>query len=466
MMNRNILVVDDEELQANIIANILEKEGYRVWKAYSAEEALKIIINEDIGVVLIDMKMPGMGGMGFIKKTKGMGIKSKIIMMTAYGTIETAVEAMKNGAYDYITKPFSKEELLVNIENAVDAFNLEVENRHLKEELRNIYEDYKLIGISSAIEEIRNMIVRVASNDSSNVLITGESGTGKELVAREIHSKSSRAKMPFVAVNCSAIPENLLESELFGYEKGAFTGAYTKREGKFKAANGGTIFFDEIGDMPINMQAKLLRVIQDREVTPIGGNSSYKVDVRIISATNKDLEELVKRGEFRDDLYYRLNVVPIHIPPLRERKEDIPVLVKYIIEKLNRKMNKNIKGISEDILSMLLSYGFPGNVRELENILERAFILAGRGPLKKEHFPMLMHSANKSIKENFEIDTDIGREGFNLKEISKRARDYAEKRAIEEALVKTGWNRLKAAKLLNIDYKTLRTKIKELGIKP
>ncbi len=458
-MNKNVLVVDDEELQANIIANILEKDGYNVWKAYSAEEALKIVSKEEIGVVLIDMKMPGIGGMGFIKRAQELGVKSKIIMMTAYGTIETAVEAMKNGAYDYITKPFSKEELLVNIENACKSYNLEIENKRLKEELEGFYRDYRLIGVSKAIENIRSLITKVASNDSVSVLITGESGTGKELVAREIHARSNRANMPFIAVNCSAIPETLLESELFGYEKGAFTGAYARREGKFKAANGGTIFFDEIGDMPINMQAKLLRVIQEREVTPIGGNISYKVDVRIISATNKNLEDLIKDGRFRDDLYYRLNVIPIHIPPLRERKEDIPVLINHIVDKLNKKLNKNIENVPEDVLSLLLSYDFPGNVRELENILERAFILAEDGILKREYFPDL-------LKGDRSIEIEIKGNPRSLKEISKKARDLAEKRAIEEALIKTNWNRVKAAKLLDIDYKTLRTKIKELNIKP
>ena len=378
-------------------------------------------------------------------------------MMTAYGTIETAVEAMKNGAFDYITKPFGKDELIINVKKAMDAFNIKIENRILKDQLEELNEKFELIGVSKAMEEVKNLIKKVAVNDKVNVLITGESGTGKELVAREIHRLSYRANRPFIAVNCSAIPEALLESELFGYEKGAFTGAVSKRDGKFKIANGGTLFFDEIGEMPINMQAKLLRVIQDSEVTPIGGNNSYKVDVRIISATNKNLEEMIKNGSFRDDLYYRLNVVPIHIKPLRERKEDIPVLVKHIMNKLNQKLKCDIKEINDEIESLLLSYDYPGNVRELENILERAFILAGGDHLKREDFPIFEKS----------LETEpLSLNGKNLKEISKSAKNIAEKKAIEEALIKTKWNRVKAAKLLGIDYKTLRLKMKELKVEP
>ena len=457
-MNRSVLVVDDEELQANIIASILEKEDYRVQKAYSSEEALKLVDEVEFSVILIDMKMPGIGGMGFIKKAKELGIKSNIIMMTAYGTIETAVEAMKNGAFDYITKPFGKDELIVNVKKAIDAYNIRIENKMLKDQLEELNQEFELIGVSNAMQEVKNLIKKVAVNDNVNVLITGESGTGKELVAREIHRLSPRAKMPFIAVNCSAIPETLLESELFGYEKGAFTGAVSKRDGKFRIANGGTLFFDEIGDMPINMQAKLLRVIQDSEVTPIGSNSSYKVNVRIISATNKNLEEMIKNGGFRDDLFYRLNVVPIYIKPLRERREDIPVLVKHIINKLNQKLKRNVKGINSEIESLLLTYDYPGNVRELENILERAFILAGGDKLEKEDFPMLFEAKSKNSTLNLN--------GKNLKEISKNAKNIAEKKAIEEALIKTKWNRVKAAKLLEIDYKTLRLKMKELDIKP
>ena len=457
-MNKKVLVVDDEELQANIIASILEKEDYQVQKAYSSEEALNLVNDEEFSVILIDMKMPGIGGMGFIKKAKELGLKSNIIMMTAYGTIETAVEAIKNGAFDYITKPFGKDELLINVKKAIDAYNMRLENKILKDQLEELNEEFELIGISNAMQEVKSLIKKVAANDNVNVLITGESGTGKELVAREIHRRSARANMPFIAVNCSAIPETLLESELFGYEKGAFTGAITKRDGKFKIANGGTLFFDEIGDMPINMQAKLLRVIQDSEVTPIGGNNSYKVDVRIISATNKNLDEMVKNGSFRDDLYYRLNVVPIHIKPLRERKEDIPVLVEHIINKLNQKLKRNVKGINSEIESLLLSYDYPGNVRELENILERAFILAGGDQLKRDDFPILFKRKPET--------SAIYLNGKSLKEISKNAKSIAEKKAIEEALIKTKWNRVKAAKILGIDYKTLRLKMKELNIEP
>ncbi len=456
-MNKRILVVDDEEIQANIISNILEKENYFVKKAYSAEEAMKVLSKNDFHVLLVDLMMPGIGGMGLLKSIKEKGLESSFIIMTAYGTIESAVEAMKEGAFDYITKPFSKDELLINIEKAVKAYNLYEQNIHLREELKSIYEERKIIGSSKETKKVNELIEKVSANESVDVLITGESGTGKELVAREIHTRSGRADMPFVPVNCSAIPETLMESELFGYEKGAFTGAVAKREGKFKRANGGTIFLDEIADMAMSMQVKLLRVIQDKEVVSVGGDEPIKVDIRIISATNRDIEAMVEKGNFRDDLYYRLNVVPIHIPPLRERRDDITVLVDYIIEKLNKKLKKNVSGLSGSIMSKLMSYNFPGNIRELENMLERAYILAGNDRLRIEHFPILS-SGNNEIEVFSKVKA--------LKVISGEARKRAEKNAIDRALIETNWNRVKAAKLLEVDYKTLRRKMKELDIYP
>lgn len=456
-MNNKILVVDDEEIQANIISNILKNENYIVTKAYSAEEALKLISKEEFSVLLVDLMMPGMGGMGLLKTVKEQNIGLNLIIMTAYGTIETAVEAMKNGAFDYLTKPFSKDELLVNVGKAAKAYNLYKQNENLREELEYINEEQKLVGKSGAMQTVFNLIEKVSNNDTVNVLITGESGTGKELVAREIHARSGRAEMPFVPVNCSAIPESLLESELFGYKKGAFTGAVSNREGKFKKANYGTIFLDEIADMPLSMQVKLLRVIQDREVTPVGGDESFNVDVRIISATNKNLQALVENGRFRDDLYYRLNVVPIHIPSLRERREDIPLLVDHITVKLNKKLKKNIPTPSKDIIKRFMRYDFPGNIRELENILERGFILSDNGVLRSEHFPLLIEKNNRM---------EQSADGGTLKEISLEARKKAEREAIKKTLLQTSWNRVKAARLLGVDYKTLRTKMKDLNIKP
>jgi DNA-binding NtrC family response regulator len=456
-MNRNVLIIDDEEAQANIIANILEKEGFSVNKGYSAEEALKAIGKKEFSAMLVDLKMPGMGGLGFLKQIKEQGSLANVIIMTAYGTIETAVEAMKNGAFNYITKPFGKDELLINVERAINAFNLYHQNVRLKAELETLYEGQKIIGKSKAIQKIHELIQKVADTENANILITGESGTGKELVARAIHGNSRRYDMPFVAVNCSAIPVNLLESELFGYEKGAFTGAVSEREGKFKRANSGTLFLDEIADMALNMQVKLLRVIQDGEVTPVGGDEPEKVDVRIISATNRDIKDMVKRGEFRDDLYYRLNVVPIHLPSLRERREDIPVLIEHIKNNLNRKLRKNIENIPEEILSRLKTYHFPGNIRELENMMERAFILADNDRLAVELFPHPDHASTlpSSIKN-----------GLSLKDISKQARDDAERDVIVNVLNETNWNRVKAAHVLQVDYKTLRQKIRELNISP
>ena len=456
-MNKNVLIIDDEEAQANIIANILEKEGFSVEKGYSAEEALNAVGKKEFSVMLVDLKMPGMGGLAFLKQIKEQGSNANVIIMTAYGTIETAVEAMKNGAFDYITKPFGKDELLINMERAINAFNLYHQNIRLKEELETLYEGQKIIGKSEAIQRIHELIQKVADTENANVLITGESGTGKELVARAIHGNSSRYDMPFVAVNCSAIPVNLLESELFGYEKGAFTGAVSRREGKFKRANGGSLFLDEIADMPLNMQAKLLRVIQDGEVTPVGGDDPERVDIRIISATNSDIGEVVKRGAFRDDLFYRLNVVPIHIPSLRERRGDIPILIEHIKNNLNRKLKKNIEHIPEEILNRLKTYHFPGNIRELENIMERAFILADNNRLSVELFPLPEHASQRpSSIEN----------GLSLKDISKQAREEVERDVIVNVLNETNWNRVKTAHILKVDYKTLRQKIKELNISP
>jgi len=455
-MNKNILVVDDEDIQANIIADILQKEHYTVEKAYSAEEAMRIAVKTDFSVVLVDLKMPGMGGLGLLSTLKERGSGSNIIIMTAYGTIETAVEAMKKGAFDYITKPFSKDELLLNIARAVESYNLYRQNVQLKEELKFLSADRKLVGSSGQMQKVYELIDKVAAGGSVNVLITGESGTGKELIAREIHARSPRSDMPFIAVNCSAIPETLLESELFGYEKGAFTGAVSRRDGTFKRANGGSIFLDEIADMPLSMQAKLLRVIQDREVTPIGGGEAVKVDVWIISATNRNIEDTVKKNTFREDLYYRLNVVPIHVPPLRERKEDIPELVDFIVKKLNEKLKRNVTSLPNSVISRIMEYSFPGNVRELENMLERAFILAGDGAPSLEHFPMFHVQRN-----GVDLEKPV-----SLKLISSQARKLAEAEAIEEALRETNWNRVRASKLLGIDYKTLRKKIAEFDIQP
>jgi len=364
---------------------------------------------------------------------------------------------MKSGAFDYITKPFSREELIITVLLAVEAYNLYNENLHLKETLKDLYIEKRFLGSSNAAAKINSLIDRIASSDSVHVLITGESGTGKELVARAIHAKSNRLKMPFMPVNCSAIPETLMESELFGYERGAFTGAVRKRAGKFKKADGGTIFLDEIADMPLNMQVKLLRVIQDGEITPIGSEETFKVDVRVISATNRDITGMVEEGTFRDDLYYRLNVVPVHIPPLRERREDLPVLVESIINELNTRLRKSVHALPDSVMERLLSYDFPGNVRELENILERAFILAGDDRLNISHFPMLASQNVKAVHKNIELP---------LKDVAKQARIQAEKSAIESVLSQTKWNRVKAAGLLQVDYKTLRRKIKKLGIYP
>ena len=340
-----ILVVDDEETQREMLGGFLKKEGYSVSLADSGEEALKFCQDKFFEVALIDLKMPGMDGIGLLSKLKEINPEIQVIVMTAYASIETAVEAMKQGAFNYVNKPVDLEELRINIKKALENQKILTENRYLKEQLNEKYKDLNLIGESKAIKEVLSTVARVAKSDST-VLIRGESGTGKELVARAIHALSDRANQRFISLSCAAIPETLLESELFGYEKGAFTGATRRKEGRFELADSGTLFLDEIGDLSLETQVKLLRVIETQEFERLGGEETIKVDVRIISATNQDLEKKIKEKSFREDLYYRLNVISIFIPPLRERKEDIIPLVDHFIEKSNQKTGKNIQGLT------------------------------------------------------------------------------------------------------------------------
>ena len=441
-----ILIVDDEESQREILAGFLQKEGYNVSTAFSGESALKLCEEKSFELALVDLKMPGMDGIDLLERLKKAIPDIGVIVMTAYGSVESAVDAMKKGAFHYVNKPLDLEELKLTIEKALENQKILAENRFLKEELEKKYKDTKIIGESKQIKDVLNTITRVASTDST-VLITGESGTGKELVARAIHALSPRWEKRFIPVSCAALPETLLESELFGYEKGAFTGAIKKKEGRFELADGGTLFLDEIGDLPLETQVKLLRAIESREFERLGGEETIKVDVRIISATNQNLEKKVREKSFREDLYYRLNVISIFIPPLRERRGDIIPLVEHFIEKANKRCSKNIKGITPKAKDILLAYDWPGNVRELENIIERAVVLSRGEAIDADDLSSL--SFNRT-------EEGILSANLSLKEL--------EKNHILKVLEKTNWNLGKAAEILGIHRNTLRLKIKEYDI--
>ncbi len=439
-----ILIVDDEKPQRDMLAGFLEKQGYAVDTAESGRAALKLADQKHFELALVDLKMPEMDGIELLEKLKEQNPEIQIIMMTAYGTVENAVEAMQKGAYHYISKPINLDELKLDIKKALNNQRIIIENRYLKEELEQQYKDLKIIGESKAIKAVLSTVARVAPTDST-VLIRGESGTGKELVARAIHTLSLKKDERFIPVSCAALPETLLESELFGYEKGAFTGAVKKKEGRFELADRGTLFLDEIGDISPEIQLKLLRVIESQEFERLGGKDTIKVNVRILSATNQDLEKKIKGKSFREDLYYRLNVISIFIPPLRERKEDIITLVEHFIEKSNRKCGRDIKGITQRAKEILLNYDWPGNVRELENIIERGVVLSRGEALDEEDLSSLSFGRRKGTPMD-----------LSLKEM--------EKYHILDVLEKTNWNLGQTAEILRIHRNTLRLKMKEYGI--
>jgi len=448
MLKYRILVVDDEESQREMLAGHLKNEGYAVTTAESGESALEICKKNFFEVALLDLRMPGLSGLDLLNRLKEINPDTTSIIITAYGSIESAVEALKSGAFDYITKPISNlEELDLLIEKALETHSLLRENRALKEELEKFAGRLEIIGESRQIKEVFSSVARVASSDAS-VLITGESGTGKELFARAIHQASGRAKGNFVAVSCAALPETLLESELFGHEKGAFTDAKGKRAGRFELAHGGTLLLDEIGDVPPSTQVKLLRVIETKEYHPLGSEKTYLADVRILAATNQNLEEKIKEGSFRDDLFYRLNVVRIHIPPLRERKGDISILTNYFLEKLSRKNRKKITGITPEVRDLLIRYDWPGNVRELENVLERAVVMCRGEVIDLGDLP-------PRLSEKIAVEKELKPSG-SLREM--------ERKLIREALEVTSWNFTEAAAILGIHRNTLRLKLKEYGI--
>jgi len=444
-----ILVIDDERSMREFLSIMLEKEGYKVIAMDNGNDALDFIKKNNYDLIITDIKMPKVSGINILRESMALHTNTPVIMITAFASTDVAVEAMKLGAYDYITKPFKVDEIKVIIKNAIEKKSLFDENISLKEELKGRYQFSNIVGKSDKIQKVFELIMKVA-NSKSTVLITGESGTGKELVARGIHHNSERRDKPFVSISCGAIPETLLESELFGHQKGAFTGADSDKKGLFEVADGGTFFLDEVSEAPPSIQAKLLRVLQEKEFKRVGGVKDIKVNVRVIAATNKNLHKLIEDGKFREDLYYRLNVIPIELPSLRERKEDIPLLVSHFINKYN---SINKKGER---------YRWRGNVRELENVIERAVTLEIADNIYPESLPDEIRNYEiEPLKILIEpLKSDIPSEGLNLEDyISKIEKDI-----ILNALEKTGWVKKKAAELLNMSFRSFRYKLQKYDI--
>ncbi|MFL6212184.1 MAG: sigma-54-dependent transcriptional regulator [Pyrinomonadaceae bacterium] len=441
-----ILIAEDEDLMRAIIARLLEEAGYRVAVTASAEAALERFAAEDVAVTLTDIRMTGMDGLALLDRIKDIDAEALVVVMTAYSSVDSAVAALRKGAYDYITKPFVNEDLLQSVKNALRQRELFRENRALRRELDRRYSFAEIIGTSEALQAVFRLVEKVAATNT-NILIQGESGTGKELIARAIHHHSPRADRPFVAINCGALPETLLESELFGHVKGAFTGAVGSKPGLLRAAEGGTVFLDEIGEVTPAMQVRLLRAVQEHEVTPVGASAPVEFDARIICATNRDLEKEVAEGRFREDLFYRLNVIEVHLPPLRERREDVPLLVRHFITHTAREQAQPEKAIAPEAMSALINYAWPGNVRELQNAVERAFTLSGERIDLDSLPPRVRDAAGGSLPVR---DPDGLRP--TLEEI--------ERRYILETLAAVNQDKVRAANILGIDLSTLYRKLK------
>ncbi len=446
MTTKQILIIEDEANMRHMLGVLLRKSGYEVKTASDGQEGLEVIEREGFHFILCDIKMPRMDGMAFLKSATDKLKDTPVIMMSAFGTVDTAIEAMKLGAYDYISKPFKPDEVLLTLKKAEERERLKEENLRLQNRIKKIEQKYSfgnIVARSESMARVFDLVSNVAGHKTT-VLITGESGTGKELIARAIHDNGSRAAGSMVSINCGGIPENLLESELFGYKKGAFTDATRDKIGHFEEADRGTIFLDEIGELPLSLQVKLLRVLQEEEITPLGDVGSKKIDVRVIAATSKDLNKEVEEGRFREDLFYRINVMAIHLPPLRERRGDIPLLIGYFIDLFNKKLKKNIEGLSSEAMPVLMAYSWPGNIRELENLIERAILLAKGRWITPADFP-------PSIISNH------GEHTLSIKKASKRL----ERNLIQKALELTSGNRSKASKILEISRPILISKIKE-----
>jgi two-component system NtrC family response regulator len=443
-----VLVVDDEPAQLELVGGFLAKRGFEVSLASDGRAALARFGREPFDLVLTDQKMPGLSGLELLEAVRAQSPDTPVIVMTAYGTIETAVAAIKAGAADYLTKPLNLDELLHRVQQVRERQRLLTENRELREALAERHRVEGIIGESGRMQEVLSLVRRVAPSDAT-VLIRGESGTGKELIAKAIHYASPRASGPLVRVNCAALPENLLESELFGHEKGAFTGAVATRKGRFELAQGGSLFLDEIGDLPLHLQVKLLRVLQEREIERVGSGRPIAVDVRVLAATHRDLEALLREGRFRDDLYYRINVVTISLPPLRERREDLSLLLDHFLERFAEKNGKTIRGLTREAQEVLLRYDYPGNVRELENLIERAVVLTRDDVIGLEDLPLSVKEPDQEISEEASLPATV--EGL-------------ERRMIREAMARAGGIQTRAAESLGISERVLRYKLRKYGL--
>jgi two-component system response regulator AtoC len=452
-MLKRILIVDDEESMRHVLSIMLKKAGFDVEAAANGQLALDALQRGAFDAVLCDIRMPELDGVGFLKALGDRAQDLTVVMMSAFGTIDTAIEAMKLGAYDYISKPFKSDEILLTLRKAEERERLRRDNARLLSEVQQTYSYDSIVGKSAPMQEVFKTLQKV-SGYKSTVLLMGESGTGKELLARAIHYNSPRRDRAFVAVNCGAIPENLLESELFGHLKGAFTDASRNKKGLFEEAHEGTLFLDEIGELPLPLQVKLLRVLQEEEIRRVGDVKAIKIDVRVIAATVKDLEKEVKGGRFREDLFYRLNVLPLHVPPLRARKDDIPVLVDHFVRKHNARLEMKVSGLTPEALELLIEYEWPGNVRELENVIERALVLTDTLHIQVINLPPSVRDFRSQNR------LELLKDEYSIKKTSR----ILEEELIRKALAKTRGNRTHAAKLLEISHRALLYKIAEYGI--
>ncbi len=455
-MRPSILIVDDDEVMQETLSDVLTKRGYETFSVGSGNEALSMAKKNLIDLILLDMRLPDIDGLEVLKKIKEFDTEILVIMMTAYSDVQTAVSAMKSGAYDYINKPFELEELRLLIEKGLETKSLINEVRRLHRQQKEKYHDNHIYGVSPQIHYVKELIGMISKTHKTSVLIQGESGTGKELAANAIHYNSSRSDRPLMKINCSAIPDSLLESELFGYEKGAFTDAKNTKKGLFELADGGTVFLDEIGDMNPFLQSKILRVLENQIFMRVGGEREIKVDIRIITATNKDLEAMVREGLFRKDLYYRLKVMVVEMPPLRDRLEDILLLSNLFIEENNKEYNKNVKAFSEDAKKLMVQYSWPGNVRELKNVIERAMILTDQNLITPKHLPFELKQGEKFIQVGSDQGGNEGAPEMSL--------EGMEKVHLCNVLQKLEWNKSKASKCLGISRATLRAKIKKYNL--
>lgn len=453
-MEYTILIVDDEATQRQVLSGYLKKHGYKIFEASSGAQAIEIASKNFVELILTDFKMPDKSGLDVLKSVRSINPEIAVVIMTAFGTIETAVEAMREGAYDYLTKPINLDELDLLINRIFERQRLVSENKRLREEVVDKYKFSGIIAQSKQMQKILNLAARVADSKAS-VLVRGETGTGKELIAKTIHYASPRSDKPFIAVNCAALNENLLESELFGHEKGAFTGADKQRRGRFEMADSGTLFLDEVGDIPLSTQIKLLRVLQEQNFERVGGNQPISVDVKIITATNRNLEQLIKDGIFREDLYYRLNVISIEIPPLRERREDILPLIEFFTQKFSNDANKKTISYSKETIDIFLKYNYPGNVRELENIVQRAVVISRGDMITTNDLPIGL----KNLPA--ESTTPLNQDTMDL---SNRV-ESLEKDLVFDALRQTNGNQSKAAILLGISERNLRYRLEKWGMK-